>query len=414
MNKTKKQIYSWALYDWANSAYTTTIIAGFFPIFFKSYWAVGLPATESTFWLGTANSAAAIMVALLAPVMGAIADAGSYRKFLLTLFVAAGGVLVTGFWFIQKGQWEPAILCYLLATICWSAANVFYDALLPLIVSEKKLDSVSSLGYGLGYIGGGLLFLLNVLMFLKYEWFGIPDATTAVKLAFLTVGIWWVVFSIPLFLFVKEPPAAAKINLRESAQSGFRQLFQTIREIKKYKVAAWFLLAYWLYIDGVDTIIRMAVDYGKALNFADDSLIMALLLVQFVAFPASIMYGWIAGKTGVKKALLSGIVGYMLITFLGYFMQVEWHFYVLAVMVGLFQGGVQALSRSMFARLIPREKSGEFFGFYNMLGKFAAVLGPVLMGTFSLLTGSVRFGILSILLLLFSGGLLLYRLELEP
>jgi len=260
-------------------------------------------------------------------------------------------------------------------------------------------------------VGGGLLFLLNVLMYLKYEFFGFSDASVAIKISFLMVAVWWAVFSIPMFLFVKEPRIGRVVPIFKAVRLGWLQLRSTLADLRHFRIVATFLIAYWLYIDGVDTIIRMAVDYGKSLNFSNSTLITALLMVQFIAFPAALFYGWIAMKVGAKKSVMSGIFGYIIITFFGFFMRQEWHFYFLAGMVGLFQGGIQALSRSLYSRIIPHDKAAEFFGFYNMLGKFATVIGPLLMGSITILTGSTRIGILSILILFISGGIMLWRVD---
>lgn len=402
---------SWALYDWANSAFATTIMAGFFPLFFKSYWANPDQPAQSTFYLGLANSVASVVIAAVAPFLGAIADqGGSKKKFLLT-FTFLGIVMTGGLRLLEQGRWEWAILFFLIANIGWSGANIFYDALLPDVASKKEVDFVSSLGYALGYIGGGLLFLLNVLMYLKYQAFGFSDAASSIKFSFLTVALWWAVFSLPIFLFVKEPGSTSQAGFYQTIRLGWRQLKNTLADLKQYRIVVLFLIAYWLYIDGVDTIVRMAVDYGKFLNFTDSTLISALLLVQFIAFPAALLYSGIAAKLGTKNAVMTGIFGYILITFLGYFMSLEWHFYFLAVLVGLFQGGIQALSRSMYTRLIPLDKAAEFFGFYNMLGKFAAVIGPFLMGLVTVLSGNARLGILSILILFISGALVLWKVD---
>jgi UMF1 family MFS transporter len=409
-NKIRPQL-SWALYDWANSAFVTTIISGFFPIFFKEYWGYSIKSTESTFYLGTANSTAAILVAILAPFLGAVADKGSAKKRMLATFALLGILMTSCLFIVQSGLWQYAILLYLFATISWSGANVFYDALLPTVAKKKEVDFVSSLGYALGYIGGGLLFLFNVILFLKYDYFGLSNEAVAVKINFISVAVWWAIFSIPLLIYVKEPKFGDTLRFKGAIFFGWKQLIQTIRNIKNYRIVVVFLFAYWLYIDGVDTIVRMAVDYGKSLHFSNSTLITALLMVQFVAFPAALAYSWIAAKIGTKNAVLSGIFGYILITFFGYFMAKEWHFYTLAGMVGLFQGGIQALSRSLYTRIIPLDKSAEFFGFYNMLGKFAAVLGPLMMGTVTLWSGSARFGILSILILFISGAIILWQVD---
>ncbi len=413
MKDSKRTIISWALYDWANSAFATTVMAGFFPIFFKSYWADPNQLQQSTFYLGSANSAGAIIIAALAPFLGAVADRGSSKKKFLLFFAFLGIVMTGALWFVQMGFWQLAVVFYLTGTIGFSGGNIFYDSLLTGVASEKKVDFVSSLGFSLGYIGGGLLFLVNVLMYLNPDWFGIPDGATAIRISFVSVAVWWALFSFPLIFFVPEPPVESPLPLGAAFTAGWRQLRNTLRDIRHLKVIGIFLLAYWFYIDGVDTIIRMAVDYGSALGFPSSSLITALLIVQFIAFPAALAYGWLGGRIGVKRAIFIAIGAYMLITILGFFMQEVWHFYALAMMVGLFQGGIQALSRSYYTRLIPVNKSAEFFGFFNMLGKFAAVIGPFLMGSITVLTGSNRWGIISIIFLFLVGGLLLRRVDEE-
>ena len=413
MKENKRAVWSWAFYDWGNSAYSTTVMAGFFPLFFKEYWADPHNPNQSTFYLGMANSIASIVVASLAPLLGSIADQGSAKKKFLIFFAFLGVIMTGGLWMVSQGNWQMAVLFYVMATIGFASGNVFYDSLLPGLASEERVDVVSSLGFGLGYLGGGLLFLVNVFMYLKPEIFGISDGATAIKLSFLSVAVWWAVFTIPLILFVPEPKNYDAVDIKNAIKMGWIQLIQTFDEIRNMKVVGTFLLAYFFYIDGVDTIIKMAVDYGMSLNFSGESLIIALLIVQFVAFPAALIYGQLASKVGIKTAIMIGIIAYSFITFLGYFITKAWHFYVLAILIGLFQGGIQALSRSLYTRIIPAEKSAEFFGFYNMLGKFAAIIGPALMGTISLVTGSARLGILSILLLFILGAFFLNKVDLD-
>jgi len=413
MTEEKKTILGWAFYDWANSAFATTVMAGFFPLFFKAYWANPTNPTESTFYLGIANSVASIIVAALAPFLGAIADKGTAkRKFLIT-FASLGIVMTGGLWMVAQGHWQMAVILYVLATVGFSASNIFYDSLLPSITSKNKVDYASSLGFSLGYLGGGVLFLVNVIMYLKPELFGIPDPSTAIRLSFISVAIWWTAFTIPLFLWVEEPKINQPVSIFKAIPLGWIQLRNTFKDIKHLKVVGMFLLAYWLYIDGVDTIIRMALSLGIDLGFPDSSLIIALLLVQFLAFPFTMIYYKLSTKIGVKKAIMIGILGYAFITFLGYFMQTVWHFYALAVLISMFQGGIQALSRSIYSRIIPKEKAAEFYGFYNMLGKFAAVIGPVMMGTITYVTGNPRFGILSILILFILGGYFLLKVDIK-
>ena len=413
MINSKKSILAWSLYDWANSAFATTVMAGFFPVFFKEYWSTTDNVTLSTWYLGLGNSIASILVAALAPFIGAIADRGTAKKKLLIFFAFLGIIATGGLWIVNQGHWQMAILFYIIASIGFMSGNIFYDALLPAVATKEKYDYASSLGYSLGYIGGGLLFLINVLMYLQPHYFGISDGATAIRLSFISVAVWWAVFSIPLILFVKEPTIHDPIGIFSSIKEGWSQLVSTLSKIRQFKVVVTFLMAYWLYIDGVDTIIRMAVDYGKSIGFPASSLITALLLVQFVAFPATLIYSRFASKIGIKNALYTAILGYTLITIFGAFVSKEWHFYVIAVFIACFQGGIQALSRSLYSRIIPKNQAAEFFGFYNMLGKFAAIIGPPMMGYIGLITGNPRIGILSIVILFILGGFILTKVDLQ-
>ena len=413
MTDQNKKVWAWSMYDWANSAFSTTVMAGFFPIFFEKYWSNPDDVIQSTYQLGWANSLASIVIAALAPFLGAIADRGSAKKKFLIFFCYMGMVMTGGLYMVGQGQWQMAVMVYIAASVGFMGANIFYDSFLPSVASKEKMNYVSSLGFALGYIGGGLLFLINVLMYLHPQWFGVADAATAIKLSFLSVAVWWGIFTIPLLLFVPEPQISDSLPLVRAISAGYRQLRITFTQIRQLKIIGMFLLAYWLYIDGVDTIIRMSVKMGSSLGFEAGDLITALLMVQFIAFPAALGYNWFASKIGTKKAVLIAIGGYSVVTLLAYFMTVKLHFYILAALIGLFQGGVQALSRSLFTRLIPRGKEAEFFGFYNMLGKFAAVIGPIMMGWVTLATGNVRFGILSILILFISGALLLQKVDFE-
>jgi MFS transporter, UMF1 family len=406
-----KRTTAWAMYDWANSTYATTVMAGFFPLFFKEYWASGLSVNESTFWLGLANSVAAVLMALMAPVLGAIADQGGLKKRILLQFMTLGVVTTAALFWVEKGEWAWAALIYALSALGFSGANTFYDSLLIDVAEYKHLDRVSSLGYGLGYIGGGLLFALNVLMTLHPGWFGLAGKTAAVRWSFMSVAIWWAVFTIPLGLYVHERNEAKHVDLAASIRGGFKQLITSFRQVRRYRMAFLFLLGYFFYIDGVGTVTHMAVDYGLSLGFHAGVLMTALLLTQFVAFPAAIALGYVGERIGTRPTILFCIGGYVLACIWGYRMQVEMDFYMLAGLIGLVMGGVQALSRSMYARLIPEGCAGEFFGFYNMLGKFAAILGPTLMGITSLITGDVRLSILSIIPLFAIGAILLLRVR---
>lgn len=407
-----REQWAWAFYDWANSAFVTTIMVAFFPIFFRQFWAQGLPSQAITLHLGTANSVASVLIMLLAPLLGTIADRGGLKKALLGSFMSLGILATLGLTLVEGGQWQWAMLGFIVAVIGWLGANIFYDSLLVNVANEHELNKISAFGYALGYLGGGLLFTLCVLMSLKPQWFGFDTAATAVRWAFGVTALWWGLFSLPLLLKVKEklPENHMRPPLDSLIKQSFKQLWYTFQHIRSLRQVGLFLLAYWLYIDGVDTVIAMSVDYGQALGFASSNLITALLITQFIAFPAALVFGWLGNRLGAKYGILIGLVFYGLITIGAAFMQTVTGFYALAMAVGLVQGGVQALSRSLYASLIPVEQAAEFFGFYNMLGKFASVLGPVMVGWMGLITGSPRMGLLALLILFLLGGSLLWRI----
>jgi len=405
-----RAVRAWALYDVGNSAFSTTVMAGFFPVFFKQYWCAGESATESTFRLGVTSSIASALIALLAPVLGALGDQNSWRKSLLAWFAVLGALSTVGLAFVPKGDWLSSSLLFGLATIGFGCSIVFYDALLVAVAPPGQSHRVSSLGYAMGYLGGGLLFAVNVAMTQKPALFGLADAGVAVRVSFATVGVWWLLFLIPLMRRVAEPAGGTGHgSLFARLRPALSEVGRTIRTVRETRGVWLFLLAYWLYIDGVDTVIRMAVDYGLSIGLPSSSLIVALLIVQFVGFPAAIACGKLASHIGEKRAVLACLAVYVGVTMWGAQMTTSAEFYVLAVAIGLAQGGVQALSRSMWSQMVPPERAAELFGFYNMLGKMAAIIGPVLMGAVALATGSTRISILSITVLFFAGGILLAR-----
>ena len=405
--KLSRQQFSWALYDWGNSAFSVIVLSGFYPIFFREYWAAGEDPHQITFYLGVANSVSSLIIVLIAPALGAIADQAGLKKRLLLMSAMLGITMTAALFWVDKGQWEIATALFVLSSVGWMSGNVFYDSLLVDVSEKKDFDRLSAYGYALGYLGSGLLFAFCVAMTLHPLWFGLEDAGQAVKLSFLLAGAWWAMFLVPLWLWVHEPRRIHKPGLGNIATAGFRQLRQTFREIRQLRPVFLFLLAYWLYIDGVDTVIRMAVDYGQALGFERGDLITALLITQFVGFPAALAFGWLGNQIGAKKGIFIGIAAYFIITLWASRMTQTWEFYGLAVFIGLVQGGIQSLSRSFYARLIPKDKAAEFFGFYNVMGKFAAIIGPVMVGWIGMQAGNPRTGMLSILVLFTLGGLIL-------
>lgn len=415
----KKSTWGWVLYDWGNSAFATTVLAGFFPIFFKQYWSAGVDATVSSARLGFTNAAAGLLVAILAPILGAIADRGTFKKNFLLIFTILGVITTALLYWVAKGDWQHAVLLFTLANIGFSGGIIFYDALITDVASDDRMHTVSAKGYAFGYLGGGILFAVNAYMAQNPQTFGINTPTEAVQFSFITVAIWWAVFAIPLFIWVKESRAVQKDTGAGKITAGLVQLRHTILDIRSNKAVVLFLLAYWFYIDGVGTVIRMAVDYGMSIGFDSGTLLTTLILTQLVGFPSALLFGHLGNRIGAKNAIYISIGIYLCISFGGAFMQTSNQFYFLGALVGVAQGGIQALSRSYYALLIPPEKSAEYFGFYNMLGKFAAVLGPAIMGGVGLFAHNIgfssdiasRLSISAIAILFIIGGFLLYKVD---
>ena len=412
--KYKKDAISWALYDWANSAFATTVMAGFFPIFYKSYWASDLSNLESTAMVGYANSLSGLIVVLLAPILGAYADIGTKRKKLLLLFASLGILCTASFYFIPQGEWMLAALLYAIAAVGFSGGNVFYDSLIVSVSDNENRNRVSALGYSLGYLGGGLLFLINVIMFLNPQLFGIESQSNAVLLSFFMVSVWWALFSVPLLRNVKEQDSQrGNPRFIQALKQSFNEVYQTLSEVRKYKNVAIFLLAYWFYMDGIDTIVRMATAYGTDIGLEASSMITALILTQFVGFPSTLIFGYFADRLGFKKILTIGILIYILISIFASRITTATEFYAMAIVVGLVMGGVQAVSRAYFSSIIPQDKEAQFFGFYNLVGKSAVVAGPALLAWISMIFNTPRAGILGLLILFIPGLILLWMIPKE-
>jgi UMF1 family MFS transporter len=414
----RPELRAWAMYDWANSAMVTVIMTAVFPPFFSAVAAANLAPQEATARFGIATALCIVVAALSAPLLGAIADFAGIKKRLLAAFLFLGSGAVAAMFFLQRGDWLAAALLFMLANIGATGSFVFYDALLPHVASVEEVDRVSTAGYALGYIGGGILLALNLLWITHPGWFGLPSgpglssaqATLPVRLAFLSVAVWWLVFSIPLFRRVPEPPRRLEPD-EAVAQSAVRvasaRLRETFGELRQYRHAFVLLLAFLLYNDGINTIIRMATIYGAEIGVERDTMILAVMITQFVGVPFAFLFGLLAGWIGTKRSVILGLFVYMGITVLGYFMTNATHFLMLAILVGMVQGGTQALSRSLFASMIPRHKSGELFGFFGIMERFGGVLGTGVMTTLTLLTGHSRNGILAIVVFFIVGALLL-------
>lgn len=407
-----KKIFSWALYDWANSVFYTTVMAGFFPVFFKQYWSGESEAILSTERLGWILGASGFLLAVLSPTMGVLADKKRMKKKLLFSTMLVGALCTLGFYFVPQGSWGTAALLYGTGMFMASASAVFYDSLMMSVCNEEQYDYVSSLGYSMGYLGGGVLFAVNVVMVLKPELFGLADKTAAVQTSFLTVAVWWFLFTLPLMKNVPEPETEiSKDSLRSLTATTIKELKLLFKDIFNNKTLFYFIIGYWFYIDGVYTVMSMAVDFGLSLGLESADLMKALLITQFIGFPSAYLFGVMAKRAGSRNLILLCLAIYFCAIIGASRMSEASHFYALACIIGLCQGGVQALSRSLYAHLIPKEKSGEYFGFFNMLGKFASVLGPILVALFARYTQDSRQTILSLLILITVGAYFLFKVK---
>lgn len=419
----RPELRAWAMYDWGISAYETTIVVAIFPIYFGAVAAANLPGNTGEAYLAFANSLTIGLVAVLSPILGAMADYAAIKKKLLGVFMA-GGLIATGALFlVQAGQWVLGFFLFVAAGVGAQGSRVFYEALLPHIADSGELDRVSTAGYAMGYLGGGILLALNLAWIQRPDLFGLPGGdglgsteTLRHRLAFLSVAVWWGLFSIPLFRRVSEPERALESDETLGMNPwkvALTRLVETFRELRMYRQAALMLLAFIIYNDGISTMQRMATIYGDGIGIDRTAMIAAVLLIQFVGIPATFLYGMLAASLGAKRSVLVGLVIYIGISVLGYFMQTATHFFILAILVGLVQGGVQAISRSLFASMIPKHKSGEFFGFYSVFSRFAAVLGPFLFGVIALSTGNSRNAILFLISFFVIGAFLLLFVDVD-
>jgi UMF1 family MFS transporter len=408
-------VRAWLTYDWANSAFLTTIISAVFPAFYVEVAAAGLPASEATYRYGVTTTVALALVAVLSPLLGALADRAPLKKKLLAGFMLLGVAATAAMPAIGRGDWLLASVLFAIGNIGVAGSFVFYDALLPHVARPHEIDRISTAGYALGYLGGGLLLAVNIAWILAPGTFGFSGADAAVRASFVSVAVWWLVFSLPLLRRVPEPPVSLRSAPRGRAlwRAAFAGLGHTFRELRSYRDALLFLVAFLLYNDGIGTIIRMATAFGKEIGLPTSSMIIAIMIVQFVGIPCSVLFGHIAGRIGAKRAIFASLVVYLVITLLSYRMRTPGHFYALAALVGLVQGGSQALSRSLFASLVPAHKSAEFFAFFSVFEKFAGIFGPLLMSAVIAATGSSRTAILAIGMFFVLGGGLLLRVDVQ-
>lgn len=411
----RRAVRAWILYDAANSAYITTMVAAVLPIFYADVAAASLEEHLRVSYWGYTQSIAVLLVALMAPLLGAIADV-SGRKLLFLRCFAYLGVLATAlFVFVGEGDYLLASLLAIAGTVGYSGGNTFYDSMLTDLVPPHKRDLVSAKGYVAGYIGGGVLLAVNLLMIQQYEWFGLESSLQGTYLAFVSVALWWFLFSLPIFRRVGPhlPRPQVRTGSFGYALAGIRRLFGTFGKIRRFPELLKYLLAFWLFNDGINTIISMASIYGKSIGIGSSHLIAALLITQFVAVPFTLLFGRAAEKIGAKTALYLSLSVYVVIIALGYFMENATHFYLLAVLVGTVQGGSQAVARSIFSRLAPKRQSAEFFGFLSVSSKLSSSFGPFMFGLASQLLESSRSGILVLLAFILGGMLMLMTVNLD-
>jgi len=402
---------AWCLYDWANSAFATTVMAALYPPFFRELaLAAGLGPTAATAAWGYVTAGALLLLAVTAPVLGASADAAGRRKTGLAAAMVLGVAATASFALLGGASWRAGAWLFVAANFGFGVSILFYESLLPSLARGPDMDRLSTRAYGWGYAGGGLLLVINLLWVLKPGWFGMPGPGFAVKASFVSVAVWWAVFSLPLLRRVPEPPGA---GAAAGPRQALRRLAATAREVRRYRELSLLLAAYWIYNDGIGTIVKMATAYGAEIGIGLGAMMAALVLTQAVGVPCAFLFGRLAGRVGAKRAVLAALTVYAAISVGGYFLAATWHFFLLAGLVGTVQGGAQALSRSLFAAMVPRHKAAEFFGFYSTSGKLAGVAGPLVFAAAGQAFGSSRSGILALVVFFAAGGALLRRVDVD-
>jgi len=405
-------VHGWAMYDWANSGFAVVILTAIFPVYYRALAmdAGVAPEGATAYWAYT-TSLSLLLVAVIGPAAGAAADLlGAKKRFLApALWLGVGGSASLAL--VGPGEYRLASLLFAIANLGFAGGNIFYEALLPQVARANDLDRVSARGYALGYLGGGLLLVVNALWLYRPAWFGMADRGAALQACFISVAGWWLIFSVPLFRVVKEPMVRGRPSISVAFGDSLARLLQTFREIRRYRELTLFLGSFWLYNDGIGTIMKLAAAYGDEIGVDHNDMLGALILTQFIGFPCAIGFGALARRWSAKRAIQSGLAVYAVISVAGFFVRSTADFYALAIMVGVVQGGTQALSRSLFAAMVPKTHSAEFFGFFSTGEKVAGIIGPAIFGLVGQLTGSSRWGIVSITLLFAAGALLLRRVD---
>ena len=405
-NALNRRTIAWAFYDWANSSFALSVLAVLFPLVLRNHWSAGDDAADVTARLAWITFAASAVVCISAPLFGTIADAGGYRKRFLLVLAIVGAVSTAALGFVDAGNWQLALGVYLFASIGYYTSVVFYDSLLIDVTERRYYSFVSTLGFSLGYLGGAVLLALHLWMVKDPAQFGLENTVEAFNMAFVSVGAWWLIFLFPLLFFVTETHSSIEVT-SGAVRAAYRELRSTLRQVAKYRNVAVFLTGYWLYVGGVFTIIVMAVDYGKRLGFADQDLVLALLITNFAGFPATLLYGLAAQRFGPKSGIYFALLVYVGACMWGLVMTTFQEFMIMAIIIGCVQGGVQGLSRSLYASLIPKDQPGEFFGFYNMTTKFAHVLGPAMVAIAAMLSDNPKWILLTLMPLFLAGGFML-------
>ena len=402
---------AWAWYDWANSVYFTTVITAVFPSFFATYAAKGLEPAQATARFGLITTASVAAIAIVAPILGAIADYSGAKKRFLAIFMGIGVLSCAGMVLIGEGDLTLASALFFIGNIGVSGSLVFYDSLLPHVAKPEETDRVSSAGYAMGYISGGVLLAINLAWILQPAMFGFADTVAAIRASFVAVALWWAAFSIPLMRGVPEPAVPASASAGSAVGEAFSRLARTFREIRRYRHAFLLFIAMLLYQDGIQTVIRMASVYGAEAGIDQNAQIAAFVMVQFVGIPFAFLFGSMGARFGTKRCIFFAIGVYIVATAMAYFMTSVAMFFALAFLIATVLGGSQALSRALFARMVPRDRTSEFFGFYAVSERFATVFGPLLFTLSVMITGSSRSAILAIIGLFIAGALVLSRVD---